>query len=208
MTRERRSLRCRAGAALAGELLRTASASIALGEMGIGNTTSAAALCAACSGPPGRVVRPRHRARRRGLARKIAVVGRALDPNAPDPGDPLGVLAALGGFEIALLAGRRARLRGPRHPVLARRLHHRRRRAGRRAALARRASTRDRVSCSPEPGHALVLDALGLAPLLDLGLRLGEGSGAALALPLLRARSRCWTRWRASTTPGVTDAGR
>jgi nicotinate-nucleotide--dimethylbenzimidazole phosphoribosyltransferase len=172
---------------------------VALGEMGIGNSTAAAALTAALLG-----LEPEHVCGRgtgvddAGLARKVDAVRRALAVNAGvEP------LQAFGGFELAFLAGiaRRCSERGvvvlldgfiTGAAVLA---------TGVRDVLI--ASHR-----SAEPGHALVLDALGLQPLLDLGLRLGEGSGAALALPLLQSAIALLNEMASFADAGVTDAGR
>jgi nicotinate-nucleotide--dimethylbenzimidazole phosphoribosyltransferase len=172
---------------------------VALGEMGIGNSTSAAALTAAVLGiEPERVCGRGTGIDDDGLARKVDAVRRALATNAGT--DPL---QAFGGFELAFLAGvaRRCAERGivvlldgyiASAAVLA---------AGVRDCLI--AAHR-----SAEPGHALVLEALGLEPLLDLGLRLGEGSGAALALPLLQASIAILNEMATFDEAGVTDAGR
>jgi nicotinate-nucleotide--dimethylbenzimidazole phosphoribosyltransferase len=160
------------GIAAAAELADDGVGIVGLGEMGIGNTTSASALAAALlPADPSAVCGPGTGVDDDGLSRKIQAVrlGLGMIELNPDP-DPLDVLAALGGLEIAFLDGFitsaaalvAARLR----PAVA-------------ASLI--AATR-----SPEPGHALVLGALGVEPLLDLRLRLGEGTGAALSLPLIR----------------------
>jgi nicotinate-nucleotide--dimethylbenzimidazole phosphoribosyltransferase len=172
---------------------------VALGEMGIGNSTSAAALTAALLQlEPERVCGRGTGVDDDGLARKVDAVRRALAVNAGvDP------LQAFGGFELAFLGGaaRRCADRGvvvlldgyiASAAVLA---------AGVRDALI--AAHR-----SAEPGHALVLEELGLEPLLDLGLRLGEGSGAALALPLLQAAIAVLNEMATFGEAGVTDAGR
>ena len=118
------------------------------------------------------------------------------------------MLAGLGGFEIAVLAGVVLGCAAQRVPVVldgfitgaaalaAARL-------APAAAGAMIASHR-----SPEPGHRLVLDELGLEPLLDLGLRLGEGSGAALAIPVVRSALAILNEMASFESAGVTDAGR
>jgi nicotinate-nucleotide--dimethylbenzimidazole phosphoribosyltransferase len=161
---------------------------VALGEMGIANTTSAAAVTACLLGlDPAAVCGRGTGVDDAGLERKVAAVRRALAVNRPDPDDPLGVLAAVGGLEIAALAGLVLACAGRRTPVLV---------DGFITAAAALVATRLQPAChdvliaahrSPEPGHAAILEALQLEPLLDLGLRLGEGSGAALALPLVAA---------------------
>ena len=160
---------------------------LALGEMGIGNTTSAAALAARLLGLPGAALAgPGTGLDADGVRHKAEVIQRGLDRGGPH--DPLGALADLGGLEIAALVGAIVEAAALRVPVVldgfivsvaalvAVRLH-----PEVRAHLI--PATR-----SAEPGHGLVLDALALSPpLLDWGLRLGEASAATLALPLCRA---------------------
>jgi nicotinate-nucleotide--dimethylbenzimidazole phosphoribosyltransferase len=177
---------------------------VALGEMGIGNTTSASALTAAILDvDPQLVCGPGTGLDDEGVARKVATVRRALAANAGQ--DPL---AALGGFEIAFLAGVALGCVRRRIAVLL---------DGFITAAAALAATRISPSAtdvmiashrSPEPGHSLALEALRLEPLLDLGLRLGEGSGAALSLPLLQASIAILNEMATFADAGVTDAGR
>jgi nicotinate-nucleotide--dimethylbenzimidazole phosphoribosyltransferase len=172
---------------------------VALGEMGIGNSTSAAALTAAVLGvEPERVCGRGTGIDDDGLARKVDAVRRALAANAVT--DPL---RAFGGYELAFLGGVARRCAARRLVVLLDGY------IASAAVLA--AGVRDGLIAahrSAEPGHALVLDALGLEPLLDLGLRLGEGSGAALALPLLQASIAILNEMATFGEAGVTDAGR
>ena len=169
------------------ELVRDADV-IALGDMGIGNSTSAAALIAAlCDAAPEDVT-----GRGTGIDverwhHKVEVVRDALKLHAPDPRDPLAVLAALGGLEIAGLVGVALGAAARRIPVLIDGLV-----PGSAALVAARLAPRARDFMlashrSVEVGHSVALRELGLEPLLDLGLRLGEASGAALALPLLES---------------------
>ncbi|HEU5278474.1 MAG TPA: nicotinate-nucleotide--dimethylbenzimidazole phosphoribosyltransferase [Gaiellaceae bacterium] len=197
------------GIAIADELEEEGAGIVALGEMGIGNTTAAAAVCAALLG-----VEPAAACGRgtglddAGLGRKVAVVARALRANPVEAEDPVGVLAALGGFELAVLCGVALGAAANRQVVLldgfivsvAALV------AARLAPSARDAMVAAHLT--PEPGHRLVLAALGLEPLLDLGLRLGEGSGAALALPLLDAAVAILAEMATFESAGVTDAGR
>jgi nicotinate-nucleotide--dimethylbenzimidazole phosphoribosyltransferase len=191
-----------AGRAFAGEL--EPYDVVGLGEMGIGNTTAASALVAALLRvDPAAVCGPGTGLDAAGIARKIDVVARALAVNAG--ADPL---AALGGFEIAFLAGLASGCAARGIVVL---LDGFITGAAALAAVERDPRVRDVLVAShrsPEPGHALVLEALGLAPLLDLGLRLGEGSGAALALPLLHASIAVLRDMATFESAGVTDAGR
>ena len=201
MTAEELERALAAGAELAAELDADV---VALGEMGIGNTTAASALTAALLGvEPELVCGPGTGLDAAGVARKVDVVKRALAAN--EGADPL---AAFGGFEIAFLAGLAIGCAERNVVVLV---------DGFITAAAVLAAVQRAPSVaafliashrSPEPGHALVLDALGLEPLLDLGLRLGEGSGAALALPLLDASIAILRDMTTFDDAGVTDAGR
>jgi nicotinate-nucleotide--dimethylbenzimidazole phosphoribosyltransferase len=182
---------------------------VGLGEMGIANSTVAAALAAAVL-----PARPEDVCGRgtglddAGVARKVDVVRRALAANPVAADDPVGVLAALGGAEIATLAGLALGAAATRRVVLLDGFI-----SSTAALVAARIepAARDAMIAahrSPEPGHTLVLDALGLDPLLDLGLRLGEGSGAALALPILHASLAILADMATFDAAGVTDAGR
>jgi nicotinate-nucleotide--dimethylbenzimidazole phosphoribosyltransferase len=182
---------------------------IGLGEMGIGNTTSASALVAALLGAePGLVCGRGTGLDDEGVARKVATVTRALGVNAVDPANPLAVLAALGGFEIAVLVGIALGCSANRVVCLLDGFI-----TGAAGLVAARLAP-DAVGSmiaahrSTEPGHRIVLDALGLEPVLDLGLRLGEGSGAALAIPVLRAAVAVLNEMATFADARVTDAGR
>jgi nicotinate-nucleotide--dimethylbenzimidazole phosphoribosyltransferase len=161
---------------------------LGVGEMGIGNTTAASAITAAMTGlPVDRVT-----GRGTGIddatwARKVDVVARALDRHRPDAGDPIGVLAAVGGFEIGALVGLVLAAAEARIPVI---LDGFITAAAALLATAVAPSVGQRLIAghrSAEPGHAIALDRLGLEPLLELDLRLGEGTGAALAMSLVDA---------------------
>ena len=176
------------GASLAAHAVAEGADVLLLGEIGIGNTTAAAALTSALLGvAPRDVVGPGTGIGAEVLARKIAVVEEALALHRPDRSDPIDVLAAVGGLEIAALAG--CALEAARHrvPVILDGY------VTNAAALVAAAIDRGVVPyllashCSPEPGARVALEHLGLSPLFDLGLRLGEGTGAALALPVLRS---------------------
>jgi nicotinate-nucleotide--dimethylbenzimidazole phosphoribosyltransferase len=181
---------------------------VAIGEMGIGNTTAAAALCAALLDlEPAATCGKGTGVDDAGLVHKIEVVARALRANQPSD-DPLAVLAALGGHELACLCGLALGAAANRQVVLL---------DGYIATVAALVATRLAPAAvdsmiaahlSTEPGHRLALDALRLEPLLDLGLRLGEGSGAALALPLLDASLAILAEMATFESAGVTDAGR
>ena len=157
------------------------------GEMGIGNSTAAAALsCAMLDRTAAELAGPGTGLDAAGVARKAAVIQRALELHRAEIGDPIETLRRLGGFEIAALSGAYLRAAQLGVPVLVDGF------IATSAALAAafiRPEARDWMLFghrSREPGHALLLEALDAEPLLDLGLRLGEGSGAAVALPMLR----------------------
>ena len=182
---------------------------VGTGEMGIGNTTSASALTAALTGADPAMVTGRGT----GVADdvwvgKVEAVRRALDVNRPDPGDPLGVLAAVGGFEIAGLVGVVLAGAARRVPVVldgfiatAAGLV-----AARLAPAAR--SYLLAAHRSAEPGHVRLLEALGLTPYLELGMRLGEGTGAALGIGLLRAALACYREMATFKEAGVSERSR
>jgi nicotinate-nucleotide--dimethylbenzimidazole phosphoribosyltransferase len=209
MRREDARRQVERGVELAETLARDGATVIALGEMGIGNTTAAGALCAALlPAAPSAVCGRGTGLDDEGVARKVAVVERALAANASSLGTPLDTLAALGGFEIAFLVGVTLGAAANRVVVL---LDGFITAAAALVAVRMAPNARDSLIAShlsPEPGHRLVLDALGLDPLLDLGLRLGEGSGAALALPLLHASRLIVDEMATFEAAGVTDAGR
>jgi nicotinate-nucleotide--dimethylbenzimidazole phosphoribosyltransferase len=167
---------------------------VVLGEMGIGNTTAASAVSAALFGGGGaRFAGHGTGLDDTGLARKREVIDRALARHDAILGEPLQVAAALGGRELAALLGACLAARHARIPVLLDGFVCT-------AAVAPLAKLRgdalDHVLAghvSAELGHRLLLDELGLHPLLDLGMRLGEGSGAAVAVLVLRAALACHT---------------
>jgi nicotinate-nucleotide--dimethylbenzimidazole phosphoribosyltransferase len=161
---------------------------LCLGEMGIGNTTIAAAVCAALYGGRGRDwVGPGTGVDAAGLKRKAEVVDRALDRHRSYLHDPLEVLRRLGGRELAAIAGAVLAARHNRVPVLldgyvttaAAAVLHKVNSAALDHCLA--------GHCSAEPAHRKLLEKLGKRPLLDLDMRLGEASGAALAVAVVRA---------------------
>jgi nicotinate-nucleotide--dimethylbenzimidazole phosphoribosyltransferase len=209
MTREQAVEAVTAGIAIADELADAGVGVVALGEMGIGNSTSASALAAILLPvDPALVCGPGTGLDPNGVARKVVVVRRAIAVNASDTADPLGVLAAVGGFEIAFLVGVALGAASRRVVVVLDGFI-----TGAAALVAARlappvAEAMIAAHISPEPGHALVLEALGLDPLLELGLRLGEGSGAALALPLVRCALAVLADMATFGEAGVTDAGR
>lgn len=197
------------GRAAAAELRAGGVRIVVPGEMGIANSTVAAALAAALTGvDPAGVCGSGTGLGADGVAHKADVVRRALAANPVDPEDGLGVLAGLGGREIAYLAGLVLGAHASGMVVLL---------DGFISSTAALVATRIEPAAaasliaahrSPEPGHTHVLATLGLDPLLDLELRLGEGSGGALALPLLAAALAILDEMATFEDAGVTDAGR
>ena len=196
-----------AGVALAREAADGGANLIGTGDMGIGNTTASSAITAAVTGRSPRETTGRGTGRNdEELAAKAAVVERALAVNRPDPGDGLDILAKVGGFEIGVLAG----------VVLG-------------GAIARRVVVIDGFisgaaaliahslcstvadylvasHLSAEAGHRVALSHLGLRPLLDLGMRLGEGTGAVLAMGLVEAAAACLSQMATFDEAGVSGA--
>ncbi len=167
---------------------------VVLGEMGIGNTTAAAAIAASLFGGDGaRFAGHGTGLDDHGLKRKREVIDRALARHGAILGDPLRAAAALGGRELAAILGAALAARHLRIPVLLDGFVC----TAAVAPLAKlRADALDHALAghrSAEAGHLLLLEELGLHPLLDLGMRLGEGSGAAVAVLVLRAALACHT---------------
>jgi nicotinate-nucleotide--dimethylbenzimidazole phosphoribosyltransferase len=179
---------------------------VCLGEMGIGNTTAAAAMAAALFGGGGARWAGRGTGvDQDGLARKRDAIDRALSRHAAVLHDPLAVAAALGGRELAAILGATLAARRRRIPVVLDGFVCT-------AAVAPLQKLRtDALShalaghISAEAGHRLLLNELGLVALLDLDMRLGEASGAALAVLLLRAALACHTGMATFAEAGVSD---
>ncbi len=179
------------------------------GDMGIGNTTPSAAIAASILGKAaGSVVGRGTGVDDAGWQRKVKAVDRAIWLHHPDPADGLDVLAKVGGFEIGGLAGAILAAASRRVPVL---LDGFISTAAALIAVQLAPQTRHYLIAahrSQENGHALMLAHLGLHPLLDLDLRLGEGSGAALALPLVEAACKLLTDMATFGEAGVSEKER
>ncbi len=196
----------RAGVDLAVSAAERGATIIGTGDMGIGNTTSASAITAALSHASPRQTTGRGTGRTDPeLAHKIACVERALDANQPDSADGLDVLTKVGGFEIGVLAG--VVLGG----ALARRVVVLDGFVSGAAGLIAHSlcpTVRDYIVAghlSAEPGHRLALEHMALEPLLDLGMRLGEGTGALLAAGLVEVAAACLTDMATFDEAGVSD---
>ncbi|MGI5147988.1 nicotinate-nucleotide--dimethylbenzimidazole phosphoribosyltransferase [Plantactinospora sp. CA-294935] len=206
LTRDEARSAVETGIRVAHELLDSGAGILLTGDMGIGNTTAAAALIAAFTGiDPAEAT-----GRGTGIddatySRKVAVVRAALARHVPDPADPLGVLAAVGGLEHAALAGFVLGSAARRVPVLLDGV------SAVAAALAAAAFAPDAVGAmvaghrSAEPGATAGLDRLGLLPIIDLGLRLGEGTGALLAYPVVASAVRVLHEVATFDAAGVSE---
>jgi len=197
-----------AGIRLAAELASEGIGLIAVGEMGIGNTTSASAVTAALTQTPIDQVTGGGTGIDQGqLGRKIAAIERALEVNKPDASDPLDVLAKVGGFEIGGLAGIMLGAAAHHAPVV---LDGFITGAAALIAVGLCPPVRDYLIAghrSQEPGHAVILRHLDLRPLLDLGMRLGEGTGAVLAMHLVDASLKILAEMATFSAAGVSDSG-
>jgi nicotinate-nucleotide--dimethylbenzimidazole phosphoribosyltransferase len=191
LTREEARAAVEVGIRVAERLVADGAKCLLTGDMGIANTTPAAALIAVFTASGSAAVTGRGTGIDDEMhAHKVDVIAAALAKHSPDPADPLGVLAAVGGLEHAALAGFILGAAAQRVPVIVDGV------IAASGALAAAAFAPDAVAAmvaghrSAEPGATVALAHLGLTPLLDLGMRLGEGSGAVLALPVVAAAVR------------------
>ncbi|WP_244176762.1 nicotinate-nucleotide--dimethylbenzimidazole phosphoribosyltransferase [Streptomyces albus] len=194
------------GIETARDLVAAGNKALLTGEMGIANTTVSAALISVFTEKdPAEVT-----GRGTGIsdethARKVEVVRRGLELHRPDPEDPIGVLAAVGGLEHAALVGLILGGASLRTPVILDGVS-----AGAAALAARAIAPESLAACiaghrSAEPGHVAALTKLGLRPLIDLDLRLGEGTGALLALPVVQSAARAMHEVATFDSAGVTE---
>ncbi|MFI6762369.1 nicotinate-nucleotide--dimethylbenzimidazole phosphoribosyltransferase [Micromonospora sp. NPDC050417] len=206
LTRDEARAAIEVGIRTADELIDAGAGILLTGDMGIANTTAAAALIAVHTGTASAQVTGRGT----GVddftyARKVAVVSAALARHRPDPADPLGVLAALGGLEHAALTGFILGAAARRTPVLLDGV------SAIAAALVAAAFAPDATGAmiaghrSAEPGATIGLRQLGLEPLIDLGLRLGEGTGALLAFPVVAGAARVLHEVATFDAAGVSE---
>ncbi|MFE4620978.1 nicotinate-nucleotide--dimethylbenzimidazole phosphoribosyltransferase [Streptomyces sp. NPDC056747] len=206
MTREEVLAAIEVGIETARDLVAAGNKAILTGEMGIANTTASAALISVYTGVDAAEVTGRGT----GIndethARKVDVVRRALDLHKPDAADPIGVLSAIGGLEHAALVGLILGAASLRTPVILDGVS-----TGAAALVARAIAPESLAACiaghrSAEPGHVAALNKLGLRPLVDLDLRLGEGTGALLALPLVQSAARAMHEVATFDSAGVTE---
>lgn len=207
MSRQQAEQAIEAGIQVACDLFSAGHRCLVTGDMGIANTTASAALIAVFTGARAQEVTGRGT----GiddvtLERKIGAVSKALARHEPDPADPLGVLASVGGLEHAALAGFMLGSAALRIPLILDGV------IACAAALVARALAPDVTGClvaghlSTEPGAARALATLGLRPVLSLQMRLGEGSGALLAVPVVQAAARVLRDVATFDSAGVSGA--
>jgi nicotinate-nucleotide--dimethylbenzimidazole phosphoribosyltransferase len=179
----------------------------ATGDMGIGNTTPSAAITALITRSDVAAVVGRGTGiDDAGLARKMIAVKKALSLNAPDPLDALGTLAAVGGFEIGAIAGVILAAAAHRIPVIVDGFISAAGALVARGICPQSAKYMIASHMSVEPGHRAALSALGLEPLFDLGLRLGEGTGAVLAMMLCQSACKILDEMATFDEAGVSGA--
>ena len=206
MTRDQAVGALEVGITLAHEGVREGIGLVGTGDMGIGNTTPSAAITAVITGNPVDKITGRGTGLDdTGLAGKIRVIERALARHQPDPADPIGVLAKIGGLEIAGLTGVILGGAASRVPVIL---------DGFIAGAAALIAAQLQPLCveylvashvSVEPGHQAALGHLGLHPLFNLDLRLGEGSGACLGIGLVQAAIKILTQMATFDEAGVSE---
>jgi nicotinate-nucleotide--dimethylbenzimidazole phosphoribosyltransferase len=206
MSREEAVAAIEVGIDLARQAKQQGVAMLGTGEMGIGNTTPSSALIAAFSGKS--VAAVTHRGtgiNDTALAHKIRVIEQGLRVNAPDPRDPLDVLAKVGGLEIAAIAGLVLGAAANRIPVVVDGFIST---AGALVAWELQPLVHDYLFAahqSVEVGHRFMLERLGVEPILDLKLRLGEGTGAALAMGLIEAGVKVMREMATFEQAGVSE---
>ncbi|MFD0313798.1 nicotinate-nucleotide--dimethylbenzimidazole phosphoribosyltransferase [Streptomyces flavalbus] len=206
LTREEVKQAIEVGIDTARDLVAAGNKALLTGEMGIANTTASAALISVFTGAdPAEVTGRGTGINDETLARKTEVVRRAIELHQPDPADPIGVLAAFGGLEHAAMVGLLLGGASLRTPVILDGVS-----AGAAALVARAIAPEVLAACiaghrSAEPGHVAALNKLGLRPLVDLDLRLGEGTGALLALPLVQSTARAMHEVATFDSAGVTE---
>jgi nicotinate-nucleotide--dimethylbenzimidazole phosphoribosyltransferase len=206
MSREEAIKALEVGIELAAQARQRGVGLIGTGDMGIGNTTPSAAITSVMTGQPVASVTGRGTGvDEAGLSRKVTVIEQALARHRPDSADPVDVLAKVGGLEIAGLAGLILGAAANRVPVVLDGFI-----AGAAALIA--AGLQPRCGeyliashRSVERGHQAALDRLGLVPLLDLDLRLGEGTGACLGISLIRASIKILTQMATFEEAGVSE---
>lgn len=208
MTRDEALAAIEVGIELAAQAKAAGVAMVGTGEMGIGNTTPSSAIIAAFSGK--RAADVTHRGTGIGdaaLENKIRVIEQGLALHRPDPADPLDVLTKVGGLEIAAIAGLVLGAAANRLPVVVDGFIST---AGALIAVEMQPKVRDYLFAaheSVEIGHRFMLERIGVEPILDLKMRLGEGTGAALAMGLIEAGVKILKEMATFAEAGVAEGG-
>jgi len=205
MTRKQATRALLAGAEVVEDELKKGLDILGVGEMGIANTTPSTAIAAVLSGiPADRLAGRGTGVDVAGLERKIGAIERALKVNHPDPTDALDVLAKVGGFEIGGMAGAMLAAAAHHRPVMVDGFIST---AAALVAVGLAPQARPYLiasHCSQERGHRLMLEWLGLKPLFDLDMRLGEGTGAALGISLADAACKLLSEMATFDEAGVS----
>jgi nicotinate-nucleotide--dimethylbenzimidazole phosphoribosyltransferase len=206
MSLEQARLCLECGITIAGDEIAKGADLMGTGDMGIGNTTASAAIASVVTGrAPLEITGPGTGITETQRLHKASVIEGAIALNCPDPSDGLDVLAKVGGFEIGVLAGVILGAAAARRPVLIDGFI-----SGAAALIAATIcdGARDYMiasHCSAEPGHRAMLQHLGLKPVLDLDMRLGEGTGAALAIMIVEGAARCLAEMATFGEAGVSE---
>ena len=205
MSRDEAKLALARGAELAIEASEEGANLIGIGDMGIGNTTSASAITAIATGNEVREVVGRGTGLNDAcLEKKIEIISKTIRLHRPDSEDPIGILESVGGFEIAGMAGVILGAASKKVPVVLDGFI-----SGSAALIAAGLSPLSRAYMiashrSVERGHDAILRHLGLNPLLDFNMRLGEGTGAALAMPIIEASCKILSEMATFESAGVS----
>ena len=206
MTREQALQALEAGIDIAGNLVKEGVELLGTGDMGIGNTTPSSAILAAFSGRPAEEITGRGTGiNDEALENKVRIIQKALQINKPDAKDPIDVLAKVGGFEIGGIAGLILGAAYYKTPVVIDGF------ISSAGALLAKALAPDSLEYmiaahrSMEPGHIYMLEELGLDPLLNLNLRLGEGTGGALAMNIVESAAGVIGKMLTFEAAGVTS---
>ena len=206
MTRQQAVATIEAGITLVENEIKRGLDIVGTGDMGIGNTTAASAVCAAITGRPVADVTGRGTGiNDEELTCKVSVIERALSVNQPDPNDAIDILAKVGGFEVGGLVGVILAAAANSIPAVIDGFI-----SGAAALIAHKLSPQVKdyliaAHISTEPGHRLMLEYLGLSPILDLQMRLGEGTGAALGISIAEAAVKVLKEMATFGEAGVSD---
>ena len=206
MTREQAIQCLETGIESANEQIAEGADLIAFGDMGIGNTTSSSAITSVVTGVDPSLTTGRGTGLDDpGLEHKVQVVRTAIQVNRPDANDGIDILTKIGGFEIGVLAGAMLATAAGNRPAVVDGFI-----SGAAALIAWTLSPQAgrymlASHQSVEPGHRIALEKMGLTPLLDLGMRLGEGTGAVLAMPIIEAAAKCLSEMATFADAGVSE---